>query len=193
MAATSARSNGTRQRIVEAANDLFYAHGIAVTSVDDVVARAGVSKPTLYRYFPSKGHLIAAYLVLRDQINRDALEAAVSRHHPGTRDRLLAVFDWLDEWHQSPTYRGCAFARAAAEFDRDGHPADEIIRERKLWLRERLRDLAAEAGVSDVAATAGAFMLLVEGANTTAFVEGDLQAAGKARGAARALLAADAP
>ena len=118
MAAISAPTGGTRNRIVEAANDLFYGHGIAVTSVDDVVAHAGVSKPTLYRYFPSKGHLIAAYLVLRDQINRDALEAAVARHEAGTLDRLLAVFDWLDAWHRSPTYRGCAFARASAATSR---------------------------------------------------------------------------
>jgi AcrR family transcriptional regulator len=178
----------TRQRIVLAASELFYRQGIAATGVDAVVAHAGLSKPTLYRYFPSKDHLVEAYLVHRDQENRAALESVFSRHPDGSIERLLAVFDWLHEWHNSSTFRGCAFVRAASEFDRSDHPATEIIHSRKTWLRSKLRALAREAGIAVPVQFGDALMLLVEGATTTAFVEGDLQAARKAQRVAQALI-----
>jgi AcrR family transcriptional regulator len=178
----------TRQRIVLAASELFYRQGIAATGVDAVVAHAGLSKPTLYRYFPSKDHLVEAYLVHRDQENRAALESVLSRHPDGSIERLLAVFDWLHEWHNSSTFRGCAFVRAASEIDRLDHPATEIIRSRKTWLRSRLRALAREAGIAVPVQFGDALMLLVEGATTTAFVEGDLRAARKAQRVAQALI-----
>lgn len=178
----------TRQRIVQAASELFYEHGIAATGVDAVVAHAGLSKPTLYRYFASKEHLVEAYLTQRDLENRAALEEVLARHSAGSIERLLAVFDWLHEWHNASTFRGCAFARAASEIDRPNHPATEIIHSRKTWLRSRLRTLAREAGIAVPVQFGDALMLLAEGATTTAFVEGDHQAARKAQRVAQALI-----
>lgn len=188
MDANTLSSDLTRNRLVLAADDLFYGQGIAATSVDAVVAHAGLSKPTLYRYFPSKDLLVEAYLSRRDQQHRAALEAVLARHPAGSTARLLAVFDWLEEWHASGVFRGCAFARAAAEIDRPGHPATHVILGRKVWLRSRLRGLAREAGLAAPVQLGDALMLLVEGATTTAFVEEDTGAARKARRVARALL-----
>lgn len=178
----------TRQRIVEAADDLFYQQGIAATSVDAVVAHAALSKPTLYRYFPSKESLVAAYLGERDLSNRVALEAVLGEQTGQPVDRLLAVFDWLDQWHHESSFRGCAFARTASEFDRGSSLVAGAIRTRKRWLRARLHQLAVEAGIPVPVQFGDALMLLVEGATTTAFVEGDLQAARKAKRVARALV-----
>jgi AcrR family transcriptional regulator len=178
----------TRQRIVEAADDLFYRQGISATSVDAVVEHAGLSKPTLYRYFPSKESLVVAYLGVRDVRNRSALESTVAEHQEPV-DRLLAVFDWLDRWHHEPSFRGCAFARTASEYDPHTPLISNAIRTRKQWLRGRLHQLAVEASIPVPVQFGDAMMLLVEGATTTAFVEGDLQAARKAKRVARALIA----
>lgn len=178
---------GTRQRIIAAASDLFYRDGISATGVDAVVARAHLSKPTLYRHFPSKELLVEAYLIERDRLNREALESVLARHDDPT-DRLLAVFDWLGEWHNEPEFHGCAFARAAAELDSEAAGAFAVIRARKTWLRSRLLALCKEAQIPVPVQFSDALMLLVEGATTTAFVEGDKQSALKAKRVARALI-----
>jgi AcrR family transcriptional regulator len=181
------QADRTRQRIVDAAADLFYRQGIATTSVDAVVEHAGLSKPTLYRYFDSKERLVEAYLGERARTSRESFETALARSAEPA-DRLLTVFDWLDEWFHEPSFRGCPFARTAAELERPGAPVVDAIHARKRWVRERLHALAVDAGIPVPVQFSDALMLLVEGATTTAFVEGDLQAARKAKRVARALV-----
>ncbi len=177
----------TRQRIVEAADDLFYRQGITATSVDAVVELAGLSKPTLYRYFPSKEDLVEAYLSARDKKSRETLEATLAQHADPV-ERLLSVFDWLDAWYLEPSFRGCPFARTASELEQHSLPIASSIRERKRWLRDKLHELAVSAAIPVPVQFSDALMLLVEGATTTAFVEGDFQAARKAKRVARALV-----
>ena len=55
----------TKDRIVAAANKLFYDEGIRSVGVDAVAAKAGVTKRTLYYHFKSKDDLVAAYLAAR--------------------------------------------------------------------------------------------------------------------------------
>ncbi|MGC3954382.1 MAG: TetR/AcrR family transcriptional regulator [Propionicimonas sp.] len=62
MTAGHRRAAAKRQQIIDAARELFLENGFAGSSMDAVVARAGVSKQTLYRYFPSKTELLAAVL-----------------------------------------------------------------------------------------------------------------------------------
>jgi AcrR family transcriptional regulator len=182
------RSDQTRQRFIDAADELFYQRGIGATSIDAIVEFAGLTKPTLYRYFPSKERLVGAYLTARDVRNRQALESILDRYVGKPIDRLLAVFDWLDQWYHEPDFRGCAFARASAESLPDNAAVAGVIQVRKRWLRTKLQELAVEAGIPVPVQFSDAMMLLVEGATTTAFVEGDLQAARKAKRVARALV-----
>ena len=59
------RGRASRERIVERAAELFVEHGVAGTSLDDVLAAAGAGKSQLYHYFSGRDELVAAAVELR--------------------------------------------------------------------------------------------------------------------------------
>jgi AcrR family transcriptional regulator len=162
----------TRQRLLAAARDLFYGDGICATGVSAVAERAGVTKMTLYAHFPSKDDLVAAYLEDNDRRWREFLEEKLSGYED-SRDRLLAVCDAYREYFTAREMRGCAFVNCAAEFPDPDHPARWVIRRHKAGVRERLRDLAAEAGAGDSARLAERLFVVLEGAYVTGALEVD--------------------
>lgn len=176
--------------MVVTAAELFYEVGVTATGVDAVVARSGVSKPTLYRHFGSKPALVAAVLADAHERRQRALVDYLEAHPASPQERPLVVFDWLGAWHASEGHRGCAFLNAAAELPGAGEPARGVIAAHKGWLRGYLAELCAQAGVDDPDGLAYALLLLVDGANARVLVDGDLTAATRARGAAERLLAA---
>ena len=175
---TSAASS--HDRLVDAAAELFYFRGITATGVDKIADRSGVSKPTLYAHFRSKDGLVTAVLTRRHEQRTASLDTWVRRRAGSPRDRLLAVFDWLAEWHATEGTRGCAFLNAAAEIVDPEHPAREVVRRQKHWMRDYLAGLAAEAGMPDPERLGADLMLLVDGANARMLVDGDLGAANDA-------------
>jgi len=171
-----------QERILDTAGRLFYGHGIRAVGVDTIAAEIGISKRTLYNYFPSKDELIVAYL---------------SRHfvQPKTSDRplleqILRYFDWLERWFASDTFRGCPFVNAVAELGNPAHPGAQMAvaykEQRRLWLRDALTQLK----VADPDGLATQVAILVEGAIIAALVRGDPSMAGAAKAAARVLLTA---
>ena len=181
--------NVTHARLLDTAGRLFYAEGIAATGVDKIVARSGISKPTLYAHFHSKDELLAAVLERSHGERVATLDAWVREHADSPRERLLAVFDWLAIWHASGAgERGCAFVNAAAEVAGPGHPAREVARRHKRWMRDYLAGLAGEAGYSDPKRLGSDLMLLLDGANARVTVDGDLAAAADARRLAEMIL-----
>jgi AcrR family transcriptional regulator len=178
----------THERLVETAADLFYTRGFNVTGVDAVVAGSGVSKPTLYAHFKSKDDLAQEVLERRLQYQVGAVDGWVRSHADTPRGRLLAVFDWLADWQAAGASRGCAFANAAVEIADPGHPVRALARKHKRWWRGYVAGLAAEAGVADPEQAGSALMLLIDGAQARAAVEGDLGATQEARRVAAVLL-----
>ena len=162
----------TRRRLLAAAHELFYGGGIHATGVSAVAERAGVTKMTLYAHFPSKDELVAAYLEDNDKRWREFLQEKLSgREDP--RDKLLVVCDAYGEYFTAREMRGCAFVNCAAEFPDPDHPARRAVRWHKAGVRERLRDLAAEAGAADPATLAERLFVVLEGAYVTGALEGD--------------------
>jgi AcrR family transcriptional regulator len=177
------------QRLLDAAERLFYERGVQAVGVDAVVAEAGVGTKTLYAHFGSKDGLVEAYLRRRDRRWLDWLRDAVDAVESGPA-RVLAVFDALGQWFAQPNYNGCAFINIAGELA-PSPMARAIARDHKVALRALLLDVAAGAGVADPATLADWLMLLAEGAIITAHVEHDSAAAQRARSAAAALLKLD--
>lgn len=176
-------------RLLDAAERLFYRAGVQAVGVDAVVTEAGVATKTLYAHFGSKDTLVEAYLRRRDQRWRDWLRTSLAGAEPGPA-RVLAVFDALHHWFAQPGFTGCAFINVAGELV--AHPtARAVARDHMLALRRLLVDVAVDAGAAAPELLAERLMLLVEGAIVTAHVEGDAQAALRARGAAAALLELD--
>jgi AcrR family transcriptional regulator len=104
----------TRDRLLAAADELFYAEGVNSVGIDRVIEQAGVAKASLYRIFGSKEELVAAYLQARHEDIAAELRDAISRA-PNPRARILAVVDTQARWLRNPGYNGCAFTRATAE------------------------------------------------------------------------------
>jgi AcrR family transcriptional regulator len=150
--------------------------------VDTTAAEIGISKRTLYNYYPSKDMLIAAYLSRRfSPVEAPDLPPA---------ERILAFFDRLECRLASIEFRGCPFVNAVAELGEPTHPAHKIAfafkEGRRLWFREQLTRLDAP----DPERLATQLMLLVDGATAAGMVRRDPTMARSAKEAARTLLKA---
>jgi AcrR family transcriptional regulator len=184
-----------RQRLLETAERLFYDAGITTTGVDTVVREAGVSKPTLYAHFRSKGELVAAVLGARHARRVAELESRVAREADPAR-RPLAVFDFLATWYEKQGSRGCAFLNAAAELGDGDDAARRAVVAEKRWLADFLAGLVRDAGARDPERVASQLLLLVDGVSGRVVVHGPAAAEAAladARGAAELLLAGAAP
>ncbi|MBV6701878.1 TetR/AcrR family transcriptional regulator [Kitasatospora aureofaciens] len=183
--------DGTRDRaadgILDAAEDLFYGQGIQAVGMDAVRAASGVTLRRLYQLFPSKGDLVEAYLLRRDERWRADLAAYVDEAAVEPREQLLAVFDWLAIWFAQPAFRGCAFVNAFGELGASSLAVASAARHHKAEFAAYLARLTTAAGAPP--ATAVHLALLAEGAITTAAIRGDSTPAAEAKEAARVLLA----
>ena len=171
-------------RILAAADKLFYRRGIRAVGVDAVAAEAGVSKRTLYNYYPSKDDLIAAYLTARFR--------HLAPSDAPAREQILGNFDRLERMFADGSFRGCPYVNAVTELGDPKHPASGIAlqfkEQRRLWFRALLERL----GVKDPDALATQLQILAEGALASALVRGDPALARAARDAAAVLLDAAA-
>jgi AcrR family transcriptional regulator len=171
-----------QQRILEATDRLFYGQGIRAVGVDTIAAEVGISKRTLYNYFPSKDDLIVAYLTRR-------LQPTEASELPPV-EQILGVFERLERSFASVTFRGCPFVNAVAELKEPGHAANRIAlafkEQRCSWFRDLLKQLDVDR--PDVLAMQ--LQMLVDGAISATLVRGDPKVARIAGEAARTLLAA---
>jgi AcrR family transcriptional regulator len=160
--ATGAGTAG--ERIRETAKQLFYREGIRAVGVDEIVRRAGATKPSLYRSFTSKDQLAAAYLRDWDRAFWQRFEAAVAAHPDDPRAQLRLFLSRLSRRMRQPGYRGCALTNAAIEYPEAGHPARRVAVVNKRKLRRRLGQMAAAMGAGRPQLLADGLALLLEGA-----------------------------
>jgi AcrR family transcriptional regulator len=184
----TAPKRSPRERLLEAANELFYAEGIQTVGIDRVIERAGVAKASLYDAFGSKEGLVAAYLEARHDETLGRIRRAVASHSDPV-DQILAIFDSQTARMGRPGYHGCAFAGAAAEAPAGGR-VDVATRTYRQTLRTQFETLAAAAGAADPATLARQLQLIYDGAALAANFERDPSIAGPERAAAEALIAA---
>ncbi|TAJ69409.1 MAG: TetR/AcrR family transcriptional regulator [Phenylobacterium sp.] len=178
------------ERILTTANELFYREGTRAVGVDEIVSRAGATKPTLYRAFPSKDHLIAAYLEAQGDGFWAYFEEAVQGHPDDPKAQILAFFDALGERATRPGYRGCALTNAAVEYPAADHPGRLVSVEHKQGLRERLREMTKAMDARKPKKLADSLLLLIEGVYVSSQLFGKDGPAAAARGAAEALIEA---
>ena len=175
-----------RERLLAAANDLFYKEGVHTVGIDRIIEQAGVAKASLYNTFGSKDELVRAYLETRYANVTARIMQAVERYDT-PRERLLAVFEGQGELFAQPDYRGCAFARASAE-SHPGDAAEQAADGYRRWVRNLLTKLAAEAGAPEPEVLARQLHLLYDGSGQSARMDHDPAAATAARAAATILL-----
>jgi AcrR family transcriptional regulator len=155
-----------RERLLDAANELFYAEGVQTVGVDRIIERAGVAKASLYNLFGSKEALVAAYLASRHDFTTDRLTGAIGKLDD-PRQKILAVFDAQAEQFEQPDFHGCAFIAASAEAPAGGlveRAADEF----RAWIRAMFTDLAEQAGAPDPIRLGRQLHLVYDGAGLAA-------------------------
>jgi len=175
-----------RERLLAAADELFYAEGVRSVGIDRIIEHAGVAKASLYNTFGSKDELVRAYLTARHVRRRNRIGGAVEGCAT-PREKMLAVFDALDTAIADPTFRGCAFSRASAEIDHAG-VVTEVVEEQRGWIRDLFTGLARAAGATDADGLAEQLVLLYDGATTSAQMDRNLHAARAAKRIATSLI-----
>jgi AcrR family transcriptional regulator len=183
---SSAERVPARERLLAAAESLFYEEGFNMVGIERVIERAGVAKASLYDCFGSKEELVRAYLEARKDAWQARIQAGLARCDT-PRARILAIYDLLGEQIAQPNYRGCAFARAGNEA-RDDSSVRGVCDDSRRWRRELLVRLSREAGAADPEMLAQQLAMLYDGAAISGQLDQVRDAATSARAVAAALL-----
>jgi len=185
MSVRATATPSARERLLAAANELFYDEGVHTVGIDRVIERAGVAKASLYNTFGSKDELVRAYLEERHAVVLQRIDRYLQRYDT-PRDRLLGVFEAQGEMFARPGYRGCAFASASAESP--GEAVSQATDSYRAAVRDLLTGLAREAGAPDPEMLGQQLHLLYDGASLSARMDRDPSASAASRAAAEALL-----
>ncbi|TYC64726.1 TetR/AcrR family transcriptional regulator [Stappia sp. BW2] len=179
-----------RERILTAANKLFYAEGIRAVSLDTIAEKAGITKKTVYYHFKSKDDLIEAYLASRDQPNLKQFRKWFGEAEGELPDKVQAIFRQIAVSARHPKWKGCGFLRTAAELaNMPGHPAMKVGAGHKKKFETWMREEFEAAGIGSAPDLARHIVLLLDGAFSTILVHRDPAYAEAAGEAARALVA----
>jgi AcrR family transcriptional regulator len=175
-----------RERLLAAADELFYEEGFNVVGIDRVIERAGVAKASLYDCFGSKEELIRTYLQERHAARQLRICERLARY-AAPKEKILAVFDSMAEAAAKPDFRGCAFARASAEA-RPGSSVKAVCDESRAWNLALFADLAKQAGAADPDRVAQQLRVLYDGAMLSAHLDTSSTAVAAARSMAEVVL-----
>lgn len=179
-----------KERILDAAAKLFVRDGFHATGIDTIVTEADVAKMTLYKHFESKDALIVEVLRRGDEKWRARFEAKVEQLAQTPEQRLLAVFDALQDWFEEDDFYGCTFINASAEYSmqRDNNKVLQVAEDHSNRVGEFIYGLAVAANAKDPKQLATHLGLLMEGAIVKAVTSGQPEVAQKAKEAAKVLI-----
>ena len=165
------KDSAVRQAILDTASELFYAQGIRAIGVDTIVAKSGVAKASLYRWFPSKDHLIESYLQNIYESFWQWWDKQLEKH-AAPEQQLRAVLRGIVRLLDRTDFRGCPSINATSELADPEHPGRRQSRANKTEMRRRLLVLCRALGIRQPRVLADQIMLLIDGAFASAHVLG---------------------
>jgi len=186
--ASLGRGAMTRERIVDAAAELFYAQGLRAVSADKIIEKAGITKVTFYRHFPTKDDLIVAYLERRAAWERGAVLGASEAAHGNADETLRIVSEGIGNEACTAGFRGCPFINAAAEYADATHPVRQVVDSHRAWFLAMLTKLTESVGITDPA-VADELMMLRDGAMVTGYLGNAEKVSAALLSASRAVMA----
>ncbi len=157
-------TSNLQEHILQTASQLFYSQGIKTTGVDAIVKAAGTTKMSLYKYFPSKDDLVVAHLQRSGENIHALLQSAVESKAGQPKQQLLAVFDVFEALQSNPSFRGCPFINASAEFAAESSPVQQAATELSESFRQLLMNLARTVGIGDAEELSKQLSMLIAGA-----------------------------
>lgn len=113
-----ARSETTRQKLLDAAIDLFSEVGYAAAGLGEIIGRAGMTKGALYHHFDSKEALATAIIEQGTNLTRDAFRQVCESSSPALENLIHGVFIVADLLVSDKTARTAEqLTRGLAEFN----------------------------------------------------------------------------
>jgi AcrR family transcriptional regulator len=182
-----------RDKILETAGPMFYEHGFRAIGVDTIVEKSGVAKMTLYRHFPSKDDLVAAYLQESHDNSVVWIESLIAPYPDDAKGAILALFEGIAEQASRAVCFGCTFVVAASEFPDPEHPAHQLALSYKQKMLDILLMLTERVGAKNPLQLAQQLFLLMDGAWAAVRVFGPNNPSQSLVSAVQALLAASLP
>lgn len=177
-----------RERILEAAIDLFNRRGIRATGVDTLIEQSGVAKMTFYKHFPTKQALVMEYLRERDFLLGSRFKMLLHQRDVPPRQRLLGIFDILKELYDDPKFRGCVFINAIIESRNPESQEHLFSAQHKKAIWNLLKETADEAKIKRSSSIADELYLLFQGAVITTQIENSAKSIQVAKEIAQLLL-----
>ena len=153
-----------KDKILATATDLFHTRGINSTGVDTIVAVAGTTKMTLYKHFASKEDLILEVLQKSQLDFQTWLSDKLNSTSKKPNDNIQQLFNYVEEWVNSPAFIGVGFIKASAEFPNEENPIHQLSHQQSREFRQFISKLAKKASIKDADGLALQLSLLFEGA-----------------------------
>src|ERR1700761_3315759 len=178
-----------RERLLRAADRLFYEEGVHSVGVDRILRDADVARASLYSTYGSKDQLLRAYLQNRSHGWQALVAEALPTRWDTARDRIVGIFEMLTEWFAAPGYHGCPFINASAEAG-SNLAIQDVRDDHRAWVRAVFTGLARGAGARDAAALSAQLVLLYDGSMAGAQLDRSAEPGRAAQRAAAPLLSA---
>lgn len=186
-----------RELVLDTAEALFIRNGYTATGINQITHEAGIASMTLYNNFKNKDALVMAVLERHHDRIFQGLDEALEEVGSTPAERVLAVFDFFEDLmdkdieEHDGLFTGCAFSHAASEFRELEHPVHQIAAQYKQRIVDVFQSLAEELEMPNSDSVAQTLLLLVDGAQASAQVMGDLGGFDRARAVAEVLIGAD--
>ena len=181
-----------RERIIEAATELFYAQGLRAISADKIIERVGITKVTFYRHFRTKDDLVVAYLERRAELERTDVVATLARADGDVDEAIRLLAENVGAVSCAPGFRGCPFINAAAEYTNPDHPVRQAVAVHRRWFKAVLEEMIAPLGLSEPTSTADQLVLLRDGAMVSGYLGDPATVSRSLHRAARAVISSHA-
>ncbi|MBM9503265.1 TetR/AcrR family transcriptional regulator [Actinacidiphila acididurans] len=159
-----------RERLIDAATELFYAHGLRAVSADKIIERVGTTKVTFYRHFKTKDDLVVAYLEGCAAVERHGMNSAIAQADGDIDTALRLISEMIDTMACSPGFRGCAFINAAAEYPDPASPVRQVVEAHRAWYTKTFEQLITPLELPEQAAVADDLMVLRDGAMVAGYL-----------------------
>ncbi|GAA1936162.1 TetR/AcrR family transcriptional regulator [Streptomyces durmitorensis] len=156
-----------RERILDAAEELFQSEGIQRVGVQAIADRAETTKMAIYRHFETKDALVAEWLRIVAVEYRAAFDRVEAQYPRQPREQIMGLARFIAEGLPAISHRGCPFINSIAELPDRAHPARQVIEEHKAHQTRRLIAMCADAGLPDPEQAAAEITFVLEGAQVS--------------------------